>query len=140
MSAVLMSSAFPIELRVGPAGMLPNKQIADVIVLLREQRVQHRESDPPVLGESAQMNAGVRIDGQQFRRFEFQLAALAGSKPGRDDRVGAVDLRTVPPMPVRVRVRRRTLGPWGGRIGSVRGTLRTGSDQLSPGTSGISAN
>jgi hypothetical protein len=44
----------------------------------REQRVQHREADPPVVGEPA-LQAGLGIDRQQLRRFDFRLAALAAT-------------------------------------------------------------
>ena len=33
------------------------EQVADVVVLQREQRVEHREPDPPVVGEPAQVHA-----------------------------------------------------------------------------------
>ena len=41
------------QLVVGPVRMLVREQIADVVVLEREERVQHGEADPPVVGEAA---------------------------------------------------------------------------------------
>ena len=54
---------------------------------------------------------GLRIDRQQLRRFDLQLAALAGSQLRGDDGIGAVDLRAVPPVTVRVGVGRRPRRP-----------------------------
>ena len=45
-----------------------------MVVLEREQRVKHRQADPPVVGEPAEVESGLRIDRQQFGRLELELA------------------------------------------------------------------
>ena len=67
-----------IQLLVVPARVLVREQIADVVVLQREQRVEHRQADPPVVGEAGEVHAGLGIDRQQPGRLDPQLAADAG--------------------------------------------------------------
>ena len=98
-----------------PVRMIPGQQVADVVVLLGEDRVEHRQPDPPVVGETAQVHAGLGVHRQQLCRFEPELAALACSQRRRHHRIRAVNLRSIPPVAVRVRVCR---GP--GRSGGRR--------------------
>ena len=67
------------QLVVGPVGVLRCEQVADVVVLEREERVQHRQADPPVVGEAGEVQP---------------VSGSTGSRP-----VGRCCI--LPPMPVR---------------------------------------
>ena len=41
--------------------VLVRQQVAHMVVLLREQRMKHRQSNPPVVGESREAEARLRI-------------------------------------------------------------------------------
>ncbi len=69
---------FGVELSVAPRRVLTRQQIAHVVVLEREERVEHRQPDPPVIGEPAEMHARLWIDGQEPGRLQLELAAFAG--------------------------------------------------------------
>ena len=94
------------ELGVGPVRMLRREQIADVVVLIGEERVEHRQTDPPVVGEPAEVQAGVGIDRKQAGGLHAQLAADARAQLRRGGRVAPVNLRRVPPVAVEIRVGR----------------------------------
>ena len=82
-SAELISFAFAKSCSSFQVGLLVREQIADVVVLEREQRVEHGQPDPPVVGEPGEVDAGLGIDRQQARRLDAQLAADAGAQLGR---------------------------------------------------------
>ena len=120
---------FAVQLRIGPSRMFPDQEVADVVVLARKHRVKHREPNPPVFGESAQVHAGVGVDGQELRRLDLQLAAFPGSQLGGDFWIGPINLRSIPPVSVWVCVCRRPLRPWrrglGHRSRNLHASCRT---------------
>ena len=88
--------------------MVDAQPIDDGIVLAREQRVHHRQADPPVAVHSGKLLVGdvaCRIDGKMPAFIEMQLAVRAhlpggGIRAHRalDLQIRAVDLRGIPPM------------------------------------------
>ena len=122
-----------IELLVVPFRVLVLEQIADVVVLLREQGVEHRQADPPVVAEAGEVRTGLRIHRQQPGRLEPQLAADVSADLLRGRGVAAVDLRRVPPVAVQVGVGRRPGRTVRAGSRSVLRTLMVGSPKSSPG-------
>ena len=54
-----------VKLIVSPRRLQRRQLITNVIVLQREQGMEHRETHPPVVAEACEIDAGIRIHGQQ---------------------------------------------------------------------------
>jgi hypothetical protein len=63
------------ELLVGPVRVLGGEEVAHMVVFPREERVEHGQADPPVVGEAADADAADRIDRQQAGWLDLQFAA-----------------------------------------------------------------
>ena len=78
-------------------GIFDAQPIDDGIVLAREQRVHHREADPPVAVDAGKLVVGdiaCRIDGKMPAFIEMQLAVrahLSGGGIGTDRALDARD-------------------------------------------------
>ena len=89
------------QLLVVPVLVIVREQIADVVVLQREERVEHRQADPPVVAEAGEVHAGVGVDRQQAGWLDPELAGAVRAQLGGHVVAAAVDLRRVPPVAVR---------------------------------------
>ena len=97
-----------------------DQAVADGVVLQREQVVQHAQSEPPVLRQSGDFDAGGIDRNHPGFRIDIELAVLPGAIFGAGRRIVAVDLRSVPPMGLGIGIGGRpgvVVGP-AGRIGS----------------------
>ncbi len=81
--------------------------VADRVVLAHEERVQEREADPEVAGDSREIDVLLQLLRRQALLVDLELAVLARAERGREGGVAAVDLGAVPPVRVVGDVRER---------------------------------
>ena len=81
-SAELISRALSYSSLVGHLRVLGVQAVADRVVLAREQRVQQREPDPPVVGDAREVDVLLQVAGGRPSVVDPQLAALVGAQRG----------------------------------------------------------
>ena len=85
------------EARVAPLRITGLELVADGVVLVHEQRVQHRQADPPVALEAGLLDA-LAVERQRAVGVDAHLAADVAAQRVLRGLVAAVDLRAVPPV------------------------------------------
>ena len=107
---------FAEELLVVPVGVLVREQVADRVVLQREQRVEHRQTDPPVVVKPLKFTPVSGSTGSSPVGSIRSLPPILVAHLRRRVGVGAVELRRIPPVAVQIGVGGRAGRPGGRRI------------------------
>ncbi len=114
---------------VVPARPLGAQPVADGVVLEREQQVEQREADPPVVVEPGHRDAGDEVAGQQSVD-DGELAVPARTDAPLRLEGAPVELRRVPPVghvvAIRGRRQRRMVRRLRGRPADQHGRVRPG--------------